>query len=359
MQWVQHWWQLPDRYEWQTSYLVERGLRHIVQRTMAGITALFSLAATAMMFSDAGPTDTPERTAATCAILIGFVLTGMWLWKWPSRNQSRFFVIAAILCVATAALAQRDPLAGFAGCYCFVVIGGYVAFMHCAKAAAVNWVAAVSVGGVLIWRIGSSGADLVLGTCQVVIIVIFTIAPPIGLNTILQYMATDISQSELDPLTGLLNRRAFYRETCRLVDGCTTPRLYELTISMIDLDNFKQVNDQRGHAAGDQALVTVGRALASSVGPEAVVARAGGEEFLVAELTSRVATSSHMCRVIAATSEGITASVGFASLPIARFQDGNATLMIDGLIRQADTAMYSAKSSGGNRAHQHGVVGSQ
>ena len=84
--------------------------------------------------------------------------------------------------------------------------------------------------------------------------------------------------SRHDFLTGLPNSRGFF-ETTR-PDPTRTPES-PLTIAIIDVDNFKTVNDLGGHAAGDRLLVAVGRTMTDAVGPHDVVARLGGDEFAV------------------------------------------------------------------------------
>jgi diguanylate cyclase (GGDEF)-like protein len=279
----------------------------------------------------------------------------MWVFAWPSLNQSRLYVIAGNACVAVACLAQNDPLVGLTGCYAFVVLGGYVALMHCAKATAYNVAVSIAVACVLAWRVGERGGDVVLAACELVVLALFSVGAPVGLQAMLHVMAVDIVGSDRDALTGLFNRRGFYRHTNRLIDQHAHRRDGQLMITMIDLDDFKRINDTHGHAAGDQTLIDVGQVLGAHTSPHAVVARAGGEEFLVADVAmpDDQPVAQRLCTAIATTSPAVTASVGTTSVPVASVDGQDRTVLIDILVAHADDAMYAAKNDGGNRHRHH------
>lgn len=153
-----------------------------------------------------------------------------------------------------------------------------------------------------------------------------------------------------DPLTGLPNRRAFFRLAATLLtDAAGKP----LVAIVLDLDDFKQVNDRYGHAAGDQVLISVAQRLAAFAGDN-LVARLGGDEFagLLASPTTDRRWIEHatrrLCEALAAPiplgtrTVQVTASVGLAPV------HGPAQLT-DALCR-ADAAMYQAKSLGAARS---------
>jgi diguanylate cyclase (GGDEF)-like protein len=148
--------------------------------------------------------------------------------------------------------------------------------------------------------------------------------------------------SRTDLLTGLINRRAMVEHLQSQRDGC---------ILMIDIDHFKQINDQFGHDAGDRALVQAGQALTRSLGAGAVLARGGGEEFLVhrpgATLASaleraeaaRVAVAQ--LRTGPADERALSASFGVAPV--------NTSAELGRTLASADAALYRAKNGGRNR----------
>ncbi|TCL10160.1 diguanylate cyclase (GGDEF)-like protein [Shimia isoporae] len=153
-------------------------------------------------------------------------------------------------------------------------------------------------------------------------------------------------QAFTDTLTGLKNRRALEHILPRMVNDCTAFGLMQ-----VDLDFFKEVNDTRGHAAGDAVLQHVARVLVESSREEDCVARVGGDEFvlvfngttdldilgriadrIISEIETPVPFQDAICKV--------SASVG-----ISVYQGSNDTDM-DTLLAEADTALYASKHAG-------------
>jgi len=151
-------------------------------------------------------------------------------------------------------------------------------------------------------------------------------------------------RARTDPLTGLLNRDAILAEIgARLAD----PAMSGIAVLYIDLDRFKMVNDVLGHSAGDDLLAESARRIAGAAGTEGLVARFGGDEFLVVCQTAddpgrpeRIAEA-----ILHSFGDGfrlgkeefaITASIGIARAP----QDGDRPQT---LIHNADAAMYDSK----------------
>ncbi|BCB82182.1 hypothetical protein Pflav_085920 [Phytohabitans flavus] len=173
-------------------------------------------------------------------------------------------------------------------------------------------------------------------------------------------------QATHDPLTGLPNRLMLAREISRLlstVPPATTsfraggePAVWVL---FLDLDGFKLVNDSWGHEAGDHLLVEVARRLRDTVPEPAMVARVGGDEFVVAMVGSRQETVTLVERIMEQLSAPVQVSsaevvitpsigvvgttAGMAPVPAV------AAVTAEALMRDADTAMYRAKSDGRGR----------
>jgi diguanylate cyclase (GGDEF)-like protein len=151
-----------------------------------------------------------------------------------------------------------------------------------------------------------------------------------------------------DPLTGLANRTLVHETTERLLARRGGP----VSVLFLDLDDFKDVNDTRGHAAGDELLTTVSERLQACTRSGDEVARLGGDEFaVVVDGGAEVATSIAE-RVLAALAEPVL--VGGRPLPV-HVSIGVADTGTAGdrragtLLRNADLAMYQAKSQGKNR----------
>jgi diguanylate cyclase (GGDEF)-like protein len=150
------------------------------------------------------------------------------------------------------------------------------------------------------------------------------------------------ANAQIDPLTGLGNRRSFQRECKRLeLSALRDDRV--LLCGMIDLDGFKAVNDQHGHAAGDDVLRIVAQALLSAVRPYDITARLGGDEFAfclaVRDETAaeQKAEKIHRALIVAMEASEWRAT---CSLGAATGSDVQDTLVV------ADKAMYLAKNSG-------------
>jgi diguanylate cyclase (GGDEF)-like protein len=168
-------------------------------------------------------------------------------------------------------------------------------------------------------------------------------------NRNLQNHAQQLSREALeDPLTGLGNRRFFEQQVSALrsASGAT------LTLAIGDIDHFKRVNDNFSHAVGDDVLREVGALFRRCFRPQDVVARFGGEEFVVAILGSTPEQAARAAERLRGAIEAhdwpalkpglaVTISVGLANLG-----SGEA---IDAVLARADAALYVAKRGGRNR----------
>jgi len=155
-----------------------------------------------------------------------------------------------------------------------------------------------------------------------------------------------------DPLTGLANRSMFNN---RLQDALNRvgPATGHLTLMIVDLDDFKQVNDRYGHAAGDEVLVVTARRLRNCVREVDLVARLGGDEFAVlhedlpdeaAQIAERIVEAIAQPFTVSAVTASVSASVGVV---VAHGERRTS----EQLMHAADTAMYAAKHSGKRGYH--------
>ncbi len=151
--------------------------------------------------------------------------------------------------------------------------------------------------------------------------------------------------AEHDPLTGVANRR---RIRSRIADCAADPRGGALL--MIDIDNFKDINDLRGHAVGDLIIRRVASTVAARIRPDALLGRLGGDEFAVivpgCSAADAMAMAERLCDTVAVASAVdptlyVTVSVGVA--PVTPGQPADVALA------RADLALYAAKSAGRNR----------
>lgn len=155
--------------------------------------------------------------------------------------------------------------------------------------------------------------------------------------------------AQVDPLTFLINRRMIVRE---LQDEVSRAERYNslLSVSVVDVDHFKAVNDQFGHPIGDEVLWQVSHQLRDSIRHPDIVGRYGGEEFLILLPNSGLRAASEqaarLCKQIRETvikvkehSIKVTFSIG-----VSQFKIGTDTW--DTLLKRADNAMFEAKNKG-------------
>ena len=153
-----------------------------------------------------------------------------------------------------------------------------------------------------------------------------------------------------DPLTGLLNRRAFRRQ---VIDALrrAEPGPVAGTLLLMDLDRFKQLNDHFGHLAGDRVLRAFADVLISGLPRDAIIGRFGGDEFCVLLPGVGADEASDHAECMRRATEGLAVVIGPAlirvqvSIGVAELPPG---LSFNELLRRADHALYRAKSAGRN-----------
>ncbi|WP_231879029.1 GGDEF domain-containing protein [Collimonas arenae] len=153
-----------------------------------------------------------------------------------------------------------------------------------------------------------------------------------------------------DDLTGVLNRRAWLvQSNVELANSVRYDK--PLAVLMLDLDYFKQINDSRGHEAGDRALKFVARALKAAVRTGDIVGRYGGEEFCVllnhADRAAAKAFDQRMRAYLAdATARELGHALNYSAGITVRI---SADDTLEAMLRRADVMLYSAKAQGRSR----------
>jgi len=165
----------------------------------------------------------------------------------------------------------------------------------------------------------------------------------------LEHIAMVRDMAERDFLTRVYNRRYFFSAGAQL-HGLLTRRSQPMTVAMLDIDHFKNVNDTLGHEAGDAVLRQMAQLLSSRFRVSDIVARLGGEEFcvLASDITSDQAqllfedlraTFEATPVIFGDTTVSYTVSIGLCSEP---------GLSLDEMLREADRMLYRSKSAGRN-----------
>lgn len=176
------------------------------------------------------------------------------------------------------------------------------------------------------------------------------------------HLQFQLQEANLDPLTGLSNRRHAQRRLERMVDAARLSG-QDFAMMMLDIDHFKTINDAHGHDTGDRVLAEVAQRLRDNLRAVDLVARIGGEEFLVAMPDTPVdnaqGAAERLRRVIEDAPFGVapgtkgeplrvTMSIGVAIGPTQTPPGLSVDATIKALFKRADSALYAAKKAGRN-----------
>ncbi|MGB5997381.1 MAG: diguanylate cyclase, partial [Marinomonas sp.] len=255
-----------------------------------------------------------------------------------------FIVMSISLCVTISMFARKHPLALlFLIGHGFFVTFSLLAVLFYQGRIGFNYINSHGVG------IGILLESLVLSL--------------IIANRIRTLEKLEATQAELqllastDPLTQLLNRRSFDLEASALLNQDKQIR-FPLSLAILDIDFFKNINDTYGHSLGDQVIVRVADVLRAQCRLQDIVARYGGEEFVILMPN----TTREKAHVLA---ERIRTTLAHTSVQVDQNQLVNFTLSVgisevdaktadlQAAINQADKALYKAKNSGRNQSQLH------
>jgi diguanylate cyclase (GGDEF)-like protein len=348
---IRKWWRQPDHYNWLAAYLTSQGALPMARFVMLATILGLGTIPLVLMTSPVGAQTVVERAIAVTISVACACMSVLWMGRrWPNRQRSSAFVVVSVLSISAACLVV-EPQTGLTFCTLFAAIGGYIAFFHSARFMMFNVCVALATALVLAIRVAFD--DYVLAPAMLALVVVANISVPFTCQALIQLLGIEALNSNIDPLTGLLNRRAFYRQAGELFDAARRSDDKYLVVVMIDLDKFKRLNDTKGHAAGDRALVSIARTLREKSRRSAVLSRAGGEEFLVADVLNgpdASALAERLRLAIVHTPPRVSASIGTVTVAVAELAEQPKNSAIEGLIAIADEAMYEAKRAGGNQS---------
>ncbi|WP_433654557.1 diguanylate cyclase [Nocardia sp. CA-128927] len=343
-------WQYRVDYRWVVEFLESHGIVGRMKFVIGGGGAMMLLNSTLMAISPAGV----HGALGTAVNLLSAALGGLWalrwwLGPWPRESESLAWIAVLNVVISVDSMLVRDRVVGALGIVMLVATGAYVAVFHRLRVLVlcVGWslLSILVLSATMVFGNGRWQGDGALGIAVVVanLAVIGVVLPTMQLSHWLLRM-----DALSDPLTRLLNRRGLdsywseYAET----GGCRTE--YAITL---DLDRFKTVNDTFGHPFGDEVLKRTADRLRSAADSEALIARTGGEEFVVVSCVrdDPAAVVAERLRRAIETMPGlpmtITVSVGVALFTAPRAGEQPTRHHV---LRASDDAMYRAKRLGGN-----------
>jgi diguanylate cyclase (GGDEF)-like protein len=176
-----------------------------------------------------------------------------------------------------------------------------------------------------------------------------------AVNRIAESMADTHDRATIDRLTGVFNRQAILAELFSEVERASR---YDrpLCVAFVDIDHFKVVNDSYGHESGDRVLRGVAQILATNVRASDLVGRYGGEEFMLVLAETNVEEGAALAEKLRSLVEGETFSVLgnpalTVTISVGIVGGFGQQLRMEALVRDADAAMYSAKSLGRNQTY--------
>ncbi|ORA26018.1 hypothetical protein BST13_32365 [Mycobacterium aquaticum] len=331
-------------------------------RAFCLVTALgcFALAGLGIIvqFNPAGPAGVASRSVQAVAAISGAVIGCRWLRRpWPRYEAAVAFVVWADITVAAVAATMSTTEARLCTTLYLGITGVFVGFLLGARLLAVHCAfGAMLIAGITGWAVRVRHDSLWgLYTIYMPALMWVVLVPLTGCVLIEsgRRAVTQVAQSaHRDQLTGLRNRRGMHAAVRRIVSGRTPPA--NLVVAVCDIDRFKRLNDDAGHAAGDVALIAMAGRLRSIARPGEIAARLGGDELALVtmidepggmvELLDRLAVLTR----IEVGDRTLSVSVGVASIAATE-----PHFSLDQVIRHADSAMYEVKRSGGGACAVH------
>ncbi|MCX2714511.1 GGDEF domain-containing protein [Mycolicibacterium sp. J2] len=350
---VADWLDQPDPFDAVTAFLHNRGLTHSARVMLAIVSASSILAPLAMVVP------TYREVTLLFAVIIALigcclscVMTWFWLTHWPTRRQSLITVSLCTACAVAWSVVQPSAALAALTCAAVPITSGYIAFFHSNRALLLNMVAGLAASGCAVYRLAHE-VNIETAIAAVWLLGMLNTLTPITIRGTSKAMSVYASRSDTDALTGLLNRRGFLDTVERhLVSAPDDGPEYVVAI-MVDLDDFKRINDTLGHAEGDRVLLHVADILREHAPPTSAICRAGGEEFLLAAMSwtaDPCVLAAPLCEAITSRLGDVSASIGVAAAARRDVQSAPAPAeAVLELVSAADLAMYEAKRSGGNR----------
>jgi diguanylate cyclase (GGDEF)-like protein len=347
-----------DEYRFATKALRASGYLRVLKVAIAGLCLSMAVLGWIVQFHPLGPHGAVLRlihlVVSSSAAVVGI---GWLIGRWPTYPMALAFVVWADISLAIAAAVLSAPESRLCATIHIGLIGVFVAFLlgkrvlaaHCAFATML--IIALTAYSAVVDHVPWFDLYIFFAPALSSVVVL-----PIVIQAVIEggrhAVRRTVRDALHDPMTGLYNRRGMYAAASKLA---TDRRSDLLVAAVIDLDQFKDLNDNHGHDQGDAALKTLADALRSCIRSGDIVARTGGDEFVVIaaldsiEVVDRFIERLRIALLTAA--DAVTASVGIAWQSNSDDYDDH---VLNAVLRRADTAMYDAKRQGGNQViHCH------
>ncbi|MCE7927584.1 MAG: GGDEF domain-containing protein [Chloroflexi bacterium CFX7] len=339
------WWQMPGAHSYNERIALSGMNRRLELQVLALQTAIAATYCTLVLLGVVpSPGQAWKWSVAWIASYHAFHAWYVLACRLPGRRNGTIEAVTPLLditCITAGWVAIGDPSSALAGVFLYAVVSYSRRVFGAAYAALVLFVAANFVAGRLFISSASSAPVLDASACisLALLVAVALVSNAIGTAWRDAERAAR-TLAEIDPLTGIANRRVFHDRIASIARDARS----RFAILMLDLDDFKRLNDDFGHLHGDDVLARVARVLAANLRSEDLLARYGGEEFVIAmpdasDADTRAVADRLRLGVAAATPA--TVSIGCA----VRYPGEDA----ESVIRRADAMLLAAKRTGKNR----------
>ncbi|MCX6468857.1 MAG: GGDEF domain-containing protein [Corynebacteriales bacterium] len=331
----------------------------VLRRSVGFGSANFGIiAAWVALDTSIGPTSTPLRLLVGLSAVLA-VATGV-LWAATDRMLNRLpctlFGVFAEIGTALVVLAIPDPRNGLVGCALLAVLGAQFTLLMASRWLFLHLAAAALVIGVTSFRLVELDAlTPTAAALAAYVLAVSSILTPWGARIVWTRLLVYAARSRIDPLTGLLNRAGLDHAHQRLLEQARSGGIDPQVLAVLDIDDFKSVNDSHGHVVGDRVIREVAMTLRRfATSGRGVVARTGGEEFTLMMPASPDTPLTDVGGRLPLTTVGrdgpsVTLSAGVVPL---EFRGADRFALAHALT-EADRLMYDAKRRGGARAAVH------
>ncbi len=293
-----------------------------------------------------------SRVVMWISVAVGVLWALRWLGPWPGRRELIGLVIVGDIAIGAASLQHSDRITGIAGISFFAVLGVVVALFSTPSVQAVHLAVTGAVLVVLLVLLArEQGVAVLVGAGLPKALGEMMVCAGLPVVQFAYWVTrTNADDSLCDPLTGVANRRGLDEHRARLdAESVAHPAIGDACgVMLVDVDDFKHVNDTFGHPTGDAVLTRVAAVLTEVFGPEALIGRVGGDEFVVigrvGDHRFRACARAAARAISAFPDPPITVSTGIATAA-----EPLSASLFDELMEQADQAMYRAKGRGSTR----------
>jgi diguanylate cyclase (GGDEF)-like protein len=320
-------------------------------RLVAVCIAALGVVPAALMASVLGPQGVHTGLIAVVIAVGSLGMASLWLRDhWPSRAQSLICVFVGTLAIALSALIVSSPVIGFLGATSFVLLSVFVVCFHTPRLLAVTWTIGAVVLGVLFARLAAT--DLALAISALSVVVLLNVFVAFACRAVVRLIQPDAHHGDIEQLTGLLHRDAFYRAVATLLASRSRSDDKFLVVVAVNIDSFSLLLGLSGARGGNRARVTVGQALRETVRHNAIVAHVSDDDFLIADTFTTADASPLVERIrgaINTTPQRLTASIGVVCTPLPPLAAEPPDDVLDKLIAIATQAIEQARMAGGNQ----------